>query len=1149
MFRFSFQKQLVFGFALSLILVFGVNYFSYDSINRLTANGQLVKHTQEVVNTSNAVLLELINAETGQRGFLITGETRYLDPYYVGIANIDGVINKLSILISDNPDQVRRADSMNYYVKQKLAELAETIQIRKDKGLEAALKVVLTDRGKHLSMNIRRLIKEINTAEAFLLKAREEQTKKNTDNTIRSIIIGAIIVLVILMLMLFSIIRTFRLQKAAEERVKNSNTQLELLSQKNMDQNWLLTGSANLNEELRGENEVMDLSGKVIRTLANYLGASIGSLYLYDENSDSLWLSGTYAYDLNDTSRKALKMGSGLVGQAASEKKTIVFNNVPADYVKISSSFGETKPRSILISPVLFNNKLKAVIELGFTDEMSEKQQNLMVMVSENIAIALQAAQAREHMQKLFEQTQLQAEELESQQEELRQTNEELTRQSNLLQASEEELRVQQEELKQTNAELEEKASLLEERNRAIEDAREAMEIKAQELEQTNKYKSEFLANMSHELRTPLNSILILAKLLNENKQQHLDADEVKYASVIYGAGNDLLTLINDILDLSKIESGKLDLHFEKVPISEIANDMKSMFGEGAKNKKIEYTSVLGENLPEYITTDKLRLEQVLRNLLSNAFKFTPEKGKIQLRFGKSDNDLRLLISVKDTGVGIAPDKQKIIFEAFQQEDGSTSRKYGGTGLGLSISRELASLLGGEISLSSVQGQGSTFTLNLPLEYNGEIHHETIAERTFADEPLFVPQKHQPLPADDREQLIGEDKTILIVEDDPNFAEILKDYAHKKGFKVILAHDGQVAIDSAIEYKPDAIILDIMLPLMDGWEVLRRIRNHDELTHTPVHIMSASDRNNAKLKASGASSFISKPVDKDVLENIFGELQIRFNPTHNKILLIEDQKIQSDTMAKAFKEQGFFVDQAFTGTHGLEKFFDGLYDCVILDMKLPDMSGVEVLKKIKSDEEYRQMPVIINTAMELTQEMHNEIIKYSNALVVKTQKSSDRLMDEVKLFMNKIRQQVSVPRPAFVPKKSNTTQEKALKGKKVLLVDDDMRNIFALSSSLQQHDLKVEIASNGVEALDKLSQVKDIDIVLMDIMMPEMDGYEATRRIRKDSTYQHVPVIALTAKAMKNDREKCIEAGADDYITKPVDTDKLLSMLRVWLSK
>jgi CheY-like chemotaxis protein/signal transduction histidine kinase len=826
---------------------------------------------------------------------------------------------------------------------------------------------------------------------------------------------------------------------------------------------------------------------------------------------------------------------------------------------------GESLPTCIYLLPVVFEDHTLAVIELGLTEKPGESALLFLTTITESIGVGVNSAVARVKLRALFEQTQQQAEELESQQEELRTTNEELVYKSDQLQASEEELRVQQEELRQTNAELEEKAQQLEERNIAINQAREAMSLKAEELEISSKYKSEFLANMSHELRTPLNSILILARILKENRPENLNEDQIKYAGVIHNAGTDLLTLINDILDLSKIESGKIDLSILPLKPIVIKQDMESLFSELAKSKKISFQTILDQNLPQHILTDQSRLEQIVKNLLSNAFKFTPEHGEITMEIGnvksgtkffanqlKTTDENIIAIKVKDSGIGIPADKQKLIFEAFQQADGSTSRKYGGTGLGLSISKELAHILGGEIQVESIHGQGSTFTFFVPEKNKAseEEHAEILTEiepspvQPIAVDPLLFTSNHN-----------GTQK-LLIVEDDLAFADVLNDYAIEKGFKPILAHSGDIGLEMAFSELPDAIVLDIMLPIMDGWTILKKLKADPRTKHIPVHMMSAGNEKVGKAKKEGAIGFLKKPVEKEQLDEAFELLsEAHLKYSLNKVLVIEDQELQSAMLTQQLTDKGVEVEQAFTGKEALEILESHNFDCIILDLKLPDISGFELLDTIKAIPGLAHIPVIINTAMELDQEKMAHIMKYTEAMVLKSNKSNDRLMDEVSLFMNKLKNDgpatVSLTSPSVNTSsisKGSSTIEKVLKDKTILITDDDMRNIFALSSALQTYDLKIVIANNGREAIEKLEGSNRIDLVLMDIMMPEMDGYEAMRAIRTKKEFARLPIIALTAKAMKNDKEKCIEAGANDYISKPVDMDKLLSMLRVWLS-
>jgi CheY-like chemotaxis protein len=669
-----------------------------------------------------------------------------------------------------------------------------------------------------------------------------------------------------------------------------------------------------------------------------------------------------------------------------------------------------------------------------------------------------------------------------------------------------------------------------------------------------------FLANMRHEHTTPLNSILILARILKENRPENLNEDQIKYAGVIHNAGNDLLSLINDILDLSKIESGKVDLNIEIVKPDAIKHGMESLFTELARSKKIQFSTIIDDDLPENILTDQARLEQIVKNLLSNAFKFTPEYGQITLSISRPSRGVRFFsdrlkntseeiigITVKDSGIGIPEDKQKLIFEAFQQADGSTSRKFGGTGLGLSISKELAYILGGEIQVSSKPNEGSNFYLFVPKKNTFQLRSQLNTPH-LEEEFVF---RFIPEVAPNLVKQPDEPQTLLIIEDDLVFADVLNDYALEKGFQPILAHSGDTGLEMAFSHLPDAIVLDIMLPVMDGWTILKKLKADPRTKHIPVHMMSAGNEKASKAKKEGAIGFLKKPVEKEQLDEAFNLLSAAYLKYNFKsVLVIEDQELQSRELTQQLTEKGVDVKQAFTGKEALDLLDDQVFDCIILDLKLPDISGFDLLDQIKSQAPHAHIPVIINTAMELDQEKMAHIMKYTDAMVLKSNKSNDRLIDEVSLFINKLKQDgPSAPaKPGAVKGKSVSTMEKVLKDKTILITDDDMRNIFALSSALQLYDLKIVIANNGREALEKLEESEQIDLVLMDIMMPEMDGYEAMKAIRMEKRFAKLPIIALTAKAMKNDREKCIEAGANDYISKPVDMDKLLSMLRVWLS-
>lgn len=1157
MLKLSFKKQVLTGFAVSLAFVFISAFSSYLSIQSFNESSNWIEHSHEVIKVAENIELELINAETGLRGFVITEKTSYKDPYIKSVNQILNKINNLKELTADNPNQKKTVDSLEYYAAKKVDDMKHIMDIASTLGSEAAKKEILKDYGRISKLNFLRVNNDFINNELIFLKNRKEDNQKSGLKTTLIILLSSFIIFCLILFLLRYIRTTFDQQKEIENKISTTNKELSEISALNEHNNWLLSGAAEINEGMQGQQDINDLSSNIISKICNYIDAGIGTLFLFDDKKNHLYLSGSYAY--KGKSNQTIKFGEGLIGQIALEKTPRLISDLPEDYIKINSALGDTHPRHLYLTPIIFENKTIAVLELGFIQKPQKNKLTLITNNAENIGIALHSALAHLQLKDLFEQTQQQAEELTSQQEELRSTNEELTSKTAELQASEEELRVQQEELQQTNTELEEKAQQLEERNISINQAKEAISLKAEELELSSKYKSEFLANMSHELRTPLNSILILAKILKENKPNNLSEEQIKYAGVIHNAGNDLLTLINDILDLSKIEMGNIDLNIENIRPSEIRNNIESLFSELSNHKKIDFKINLTDNLPESFTSDQLRLEQIIKNLLSNAFKFTSEKGKISLQIDlieptsvilsgslKESKSKILSFTVKDTGIGISADKQKVIFEAFQQEDGSTSRKYGGTGLGLSISKELASILGGEITLKSEQGIGSSFTLFVPQNLQISQQTETLTEEL--EKPLAsIEFSEESLGISNTEN----NNNLLIIEDDIQFAEILKTYAIEKGFNPSLAHSGDTGLEMANTLLPQAIILDVMLPVMDGWSILKKLKSNSLTKDIPVHMMSAGNEKDAKVKKEGAIGFLQKPVEKEKLDQVFDLLIQNHKYSFKSVLIIEDQILLSNTLAEQLIAKNVEVVQAFTGQGAMEVLANQSFDCIILDLKLPDISGFELLDKIKSQEHLKHIPVIINTAMELGREEMAHVMQYSEAMILKTNKTNDRLLDEVSLFINKIQTSTIAPKTSKKSthaKKHANTLEKALKGKTILITDDDMRNIFALSSALQEFEINIIIANNGLEALEKLQMHQEIDLVLMDIMMPKMDGYEAMQKIRAQKRLENLPIIALTAKAMKNDREKCIEAGANDYISKPVDVDKLLSMLRVWLS-
>ncbi len=1144
--KLSFRLQVLIGFILSVILVLTVGILSYRSINKLEDDTVAVDHTQNVIKTSTDLLQLMTDAETGMRGFAATNEKLFLDPYTSALPGISSDLGQLKDLVRDNPVQVKRVDSMNFYVSAQLVILKENIQARPVMGLDYMVQNNMFLNGKHNMDQVRVLNDHLIATENQLLAARKANSQASSSRVLYIIIGGSAVFMFIIVVLFFYIQGTFERQKRIENEVKITNTELETVLAENTAKNWLLTGTGLLNEKMQGQQSERKLAENILTEVCSYAKALTGTFYLYNEDTESLNLYASYAFNDLSSLKKSVKLNEGWLGQAAKNKTAAIVKGKINDKLELGSSIILQDLTESFIVPFFFDKKLKGVIEVAFDNKLEKDSSEFILNVADDIGIAINTAQARTIMHELLSQVQQQAEELEAQQEEMRVTNEELLNKTEMLQESEEELKSQQEELRNTNTELEEKANLLEEKNQAIEEARRSIDLKVEELETTGKFRSEFLANMSHELRTPLNSILVLAQILKDNKPANLSEDQVKYAGVIFNAGNDLLALINDILDLSKMESGKLEMQNEPVKITEVLHDMEMLFTEVARNKKINYKVQPAKDLPENIITDKMRVEQILKNLLSNAFKFTAANGSVTVNAQRGNDDQTISFSVKDSGVGIPHDKQKIIFEAFQQADGSTSRRYGGTGLGLSISRELVALLGGDISLASEPGKGSEFVLTIPVnpKITKKVAESIATTDTYQPESGFLKPAKQVVSQNNREPL------VIIVEDDKNFADILHDYAIDHGYKSIIINEGTNAVEIIKENQPDAVILDIMLPGKDGWQILKELKQDERTSHIPVHLMSAGNVAANRVNVEGAISFLKKPIQAGALDKLFNDIIQQSGVKFKQILLIEDNKVQSNALHNLMQSQGITIDQAFDGASAFRMLNENEYQCVILDLNLPDIAGLDLLDKIKALDRFKALPVIINTAMELDKTSVSRLMNYANAMVIKTHKSADRLIDEVNLFLNKVRESGGTRRGGkqlISGNKIITKSRDAIKGKKILIVDDDMRNIFALSSALENYEMTVEIATNGKEAINKLEEIADIDMVLMDIMMPVMDGYEASRYIRKQSKWAKLPVIALTAKAMINDREKCIEAGANDYITKPVDMDRLISLTQPWL--
>lgn len=929
---------------------------------------------------------------------------------------------------------------------------------------------------------------------------------------------------------------------------------LQAFTKENEEKIWVQMGLTTISDSIRGEKDILTLSKSLLEALATYSGAQLGLLYSAKAFNTLEFISG-FAVTNAHLIPKNLYWGETLIGQAAETKKIIRLNEVPDDFVKISTASGTSQPKYVMVLPLVHNDEVEGVIELASIQPFSNTAEKLLESASVSIAIALQSAKSRTRLQELLEETQAQAEELQTQHSEMEHLNTELEAQSQRLQASEEELRVQQEELQQANAELEERTRLLEEKNQEIAERNIDIQKKATELEQSTKYKSEFLANMSHELRTPLNSILLLSRLMSDNTENNLNDEQVEYAQVIQSSGQGLLALIDEILDLSKIESGKMTLEYEHLNIETFTGGIRSLFEPLAKEKGIGFEIHINKDVPSTIETDKLRLEQVIRNLLSNAIKFTSE-GSVKLEVQKDRRDGYISFAVSDTGIGIAKEKQSLVFEAFQQADGSTRRKYGGTGLGLSISRELVRLLGGEVTLQSEAGKGSCFTIIIPAskdqrslqqsiheiaeEYNetekqAEIYQQITDKYRSAVIPDNIP--------DDRSAVSKEDKTLLIIEDDTNFAKSLLDFTHKKGYKGIVAVRGDEGIELAKKHRPAGILLDLQLPVKSGWEVMEELKKDPVTRHIPVHMMSSYEAKNESL-IKGAIDFINKPVAFEQMQQVFQKLEHVLNKESKKVLIVEENPKHAKALAyflETFNINSEIRDNVQDSVTALQSDAD----CVILDMGIPGQRSYEMLEEVKQQRGLENIPIIIFTGKSLSMAEEQRIKRYADSIVVKTAHSYQRILDEVSLFLHLVEENKK-------PKEKNTLKKlgvlnEVVKDKTVLIVDDDVRNIFSLTRALEKLKVNVVTALNGKEALQKLEEERNIDIVLLDMMMPEMDGYETARKIRQHHEWKSLPVIAVTAKAMTGDREKCIQAGASDYITKPVDIDQLISLLRVWL--
>ena len=964
-------------------------------------------------------------------------------------------------------------------------------------------------------------------------------------------------------------------------------------------QEWLQHGQVELNDWMAGELTVESLGQNVLTFFHNYLNSSAGLMYVVEGHP--LRLVATYALPPDCSPPASVSPGQGLVGQAFVDRTTFRLKNLPHDYLRIGSALGRMTPRDVIVCPIVTDGSVLGVLELAFAAQAFDTDVELVEQTAPAIGMAIKACNYLRRQAELLEETTRQGEELQSQAEELRVSNEELEEQGRALRESQSRLELQQTELEQTNTQLEEQASILEAQASDLARSKSVLEVQKAELERSSRYKSEFLANMSHELRTPLNSSLILSKLLADNKDGNLTAEQVKFANTIYGAGNDLLNLINDILDLAKIESGRLDIRHESVSIPALVENLKKTFEPIAQQKPLELVMTIQTQV-RHIQSDTTRLDQILKNLLANACKFT-ERGQVGLTVQDGPGE-QIEFVVHDSGIGIPLEQQEIIFEAFRQADGTTNRKFGGTGLGLSISRELARLLGGQITLVSQAGQGSRFTLSVPrsapiapstsnlntqlapLSFEFSTSGNGYARPENAEAPVaplrslasatppsshpsnldnqtsaanrvaspgqastnpFVSQVVSPL-TDDRDAFQSDQRTILIVEDDVSFAEILLDLARERHFNCLISHTADDGLRLATEYLPSAIILDVGLPDQSGLSVLDRLKHDIRTRHIPVHIISANDYTETALSL-GAVGYMLKPVKREQLSQAMEDLQLRLTQSMRRVLIVEDDEVQLDSLKSLLGTNDVEVIGVRTAADCLQQLKATTFDCMVLDLSLPDATGFSLLETLSREDRYAFPPVIVYTGRELAADEEQRLRRYSQSIIIKGARSPERLLDEVTLFLHQVVQELPPTQQAMLKRAQD--RESILVGRRVLVVEDDVRNVFALTSILEPQGVQVDIARNGKEALELLAKKGDepIDLVLMDLMMPEMDGLTAIREIRKNRNWARMPIIALTAKAMKNDQQMCLEAGANDYMAKPLDVQRLLSLIRVWMPR
>ena len=1132
-------------------LVAGIGFFlvsaivSYSNVLGMRENEERIRVTHEVLTSLDELMIAVLGVETGSRGYVLTGKDQYLEAYRTGAASARQNLGKLEAFANDNAAEDEDLDRLRTLIDEKLRFSRLAIETRRDQGFDPAIAMIDSDQGKIAMDAIRLEMAQRNRAETTERQQRIAELAAASKATLVSAMVTSLIGIALTIAIFLLLMRGNRLRER---------------------QRWLQTAQVELSEAMRGEKTVPQLGAAVLAFLAERTGANAGAIFKGEGGTfnRAAMLGVTDAAAVPET----FVLNQGVLGKVAADGHPTVLADIPDGYLKIGSALGNDTPRHLVVAPAFNEGSVNAVIELGFFDAVDDRVRELLDTVSGSIGVALRSARFRERLQDALEETQRQAGELQAQSEELRVSNEELEEQGNALKETQARLELQQVELEQTNSQLEEQAQTLEGQRDELSRAAASLQLKARELEQASQYKSDFLANMSQELRTPLNSLLILSKLLGDNADGNLSAEQVKFARTIESSGNDLLTLINDILDLSKIEAGHVEIQATQVSTERLASDLRKMFEPLAQQRGLELDIALADDAPRSIETDRQRLEQVLKNLLSNAIKFT-ERGSVTLSISSKDDE-QIEFAVADTGIGIAPEQRDAIFDAFRQADGTISRKFGGTGLGLSISRELVRLLGGTIRVESEEGKGSTFIVDVPVAYDPA----TVAPRAASpagEAPLATaPASVQAAPGpkgltkgardttprrlvidDDRGALSGDKRVLLVIEDDSRFAGIVCDLSREMGFECLVAGTAQEAIDLAREYRPSAIVLDIGLPDQSGLTVLDRLKHEDGTRHIPIHVISGSDQAQTAL-ALGAIGFLEKPAPRERLAEVLAMLQEKLASRVRRVLIVEDDAVQREAVSQLLGSQDVETVGVGTAAECLQELRGGQYDCMVLDLALPDATGFSLLETLSEEGEGPLPPVIVYTGRDLSADEEQRLRRYSSSIIIKGAKSPERLLDEVSLFLHQVVSELPDEQRQMIEKARH--RDAALEGRRILIVEDDVRNVYSLTSVLEPRGALTRIARNGQEAIDALDEAagdpeKTIDLVLMDVMMPVMDGLTAARAIRADARWKKLPIVMLTAKAMPDDQQKCIDAGANDYMSKPIDVDKLLSLVRVWMPR